>query len=285
MLGPTKVPGPGRRERHAGAVTTRVRLDLAYDGTEFSGWATQPGLRTVQGLLEGALGTLCRGEAPRLTVAGRTDAGVHARGQVAHVDLEPAVAEDRLLLRRLNGLLPPDIRVWSVATAPEGFDARFSGIWRRYAYRVADGPGDPLRRTETLVWPGVLDLDALREASARLVGEHDFAAFCKRREGATTVRGLQRFDWDRDERGTLVATVQADAFCHSMVRSLVGALLAVGEGRRGADWPGSLLTARERVSAVMVAPPHGLCLEAVGYPPDDELLARQEITRRMRRAL
>ncbi len=260
-----------------------MRLDLAYDGTGFSGWATQPGLRTVQALLEAALGTLCRGEAPRLTVAGRTDAGVHARGQVAHVDLEPAVAEDRLLLRRLNGLLPPDIRVWSVAVAAEGFDARFSGIWRCYAYRVADGPGDPLRRTETLVWPGLLDLDALREASARLVGEHDFAAFCKRREGATTVRGLQRFDWDRDERGTLVATVQADAFCHSMVRSLIGALLAVGEGRRGVDWPGSLLTARERVSTVMVAPPHGLCLEAVGYPPDDGLLARQEVTRRMRR--
>lgn len=260
----------------------RVRLDLAYDGTGFSGWAAQPGLRTVQGVLEGVLATICPGEAPRLTVAGRTDAGVHARGQVAHVDLEPAMAEDRLLLRRLNGLLPPDIRVSAAGPAPDRFDARFAAEWRRYAYRVVDGPGDPLRRADTLVWPRALDLASLREASSPLVGEHDFAAYCKRREGATTIRALQRLDWVRDQSGVLTATVQADAFCHSMVRSLVGALIAVGEGRRPAAWPGSLLTARERASTVLVAPPHGLCLEAVGYPPDDQLAARQEVTRNVR---
>lgn len=263
-------------------MTVRVRLDLAYDGTGFSGWATQPGLRTVQGSLEAVLATICPGEAPRLTVAGRTDAGVHARGQVAHVDLAATMAKDRLLLRRLNGLLPPDIRVFAAGPAPAGFDARFAAEWRRYAYRVVDGPGDPLRRADTLVWPRALDRDRLQEASGALVGEHDFAAYCKRREGATTIRDLQRLDWVRDESGVLTATFQADAFCHSMVRSMVGALLAVGEGRRPEAWPGSLLTARERASTVLVAPPHGLSLEAVGYPADDQLEARQRVTRAVR---
>ena len=227
---------------------------------------------------------LVRAPAPRLTVAGRTDAGVHARGQVAHVDLAADVAHDRLLLRRLNGLLPADVRVRRAAPAPDGFDARFSATWRRYRYRVADGPEavDPLRRTDTLAWPRELDLDLLQQASTPLLGEHDFAAFCRRREGATTVRGLQALDWSRDEVGVLEAVVQADAFCHSMVRSLVGALIAVAEGRRPVEWPGSLLTQRERSSRVSVAPPHGLVLEAVGYPPDDELLARQAVTRQLR---
>ncbi len=265
--------------------SVRVRLDLAYDGTAFSGWAAQRALRTVQGELEAALGTLARCDpAPRLTVAGRTDAGVHARGQVAHVDLPPAVAADRLLLRRLNGLLPEDVRVHRAAPAPEGFDARFSATWRRYRYRVADGAErvDPLRRADTLAWPRPLDDDRLRAASAGLVGEHDFAAFCRRREGATTVRGLQALDWSRDAAGVLEAVVQADAFCHSMVRSLVGALLAVGEGRRPPEWPASLLTRGSRASDVAVAPPHGLVLEAVAYPPDDELAARQRVTRAVR---
>jgi tRNA pseudouridine38-40 synthase len=241
-------------------------------------------LRTVQGVLEQALAVLLRGPAPRLTVAGRTDAGVHARGQVAHVDVDAAVADDPLLLRRLNGLLPSDVRVRRAARAPEGFDARFSAVWRRYRYRVADGPEavDPLRRADTLAWPRRLDLTLLQQASEPLVGLHDFAAFCRRREGATTVRGLQRLSWSRDDDGVLEAVVQADAFCHSMVRSLVGALVAVGEGRRPVEWPSSLLTLGTRADDVAVAPPHGLVLEAVGYPPDDQLRARQEVTRTLR---
>jgi tRNA pseudouridine38-40 synthase len=258
-----------------------VRLDLGYDGTAFSGWAAQPSLRTVQGALEEALATLARTPV-RLTVAGRTDAGVHARGQVTHVDVAPEVADDPLLLRRLNGLLPPDVRVRAAGRAPEGFDARFSAVWRRYAYRVADGPADPLRRHDTLAWPRRLDEAALAAACAPLLGEHDFAAFCRRREGATTVRALLDLAWARDGDGVLVLTVRADAFCHSMVRSLVGALLAVGEGRRPPEWPGSLLARDQRADDVAVAPPHGLCLVEVGYPPDDALLARQAVTRRLR---
>jgi tRNA pseudouridine38-40 synthase len=263
----------------------RVRLDLAYEGSAFAGWAFQNDQRTVQGELEKALATIARRvDLPRVTVAGRTDAGVHATGQVAHIDLPPELAEDPRLLRRLNGVLPQDVRVRRVGPAPEGFDARFSGLSRTYRYRVADGPEtvDPLRRHDTLAWPRRLDLEAVRAASRHLLGLHDFAAFCRRREGATTVRTLLRLDWERDPEGVLVATVQADAFCHSMVRSLMGALLAVGEGRRPVAWPGSLLTLGGRSSEVAVAPPYGLTLVAVEYPPDDQLLARQRVTRNLR---
>jgi tRNA pseudouridine38-40 synthase len=258
----------------------RVRLDLAYDGSDFAGWAAQPGRRTVQGVLEDALAVLLRGPAPRSTVAGRTDAGVHARGQVAHVDLPDERAADPLLLRRLNGLLPADVRVRRTSVAPDGFDARFSALARTYRYRLSDGPEhvDPLRR-DVLVWPRPLDVVALRAAAPALLGEHDFAAYCRRREGATTVRALLELAWERGEDGLLVMTIRADAFCHSMVRSVVGAMLAVGEGRRPAGWPGSLLERRERATDVAVAPPHGLTLEAVSYPPDAELLSRQAVTR------
>ena len=260
----------------------RVRLDLAYDGTAFSGWAAQRELRTVQGVLEAALATVARTTAARLTVAGRTDAGVHARGQVAHVDLAPGVAADPLLLRRLNGLLPADVRVRAAGLAPEGFDARFSAVWRRYRYRIADGPEavDPLRRHDTLAWPRPLALDRLQAAAHGLLGEHDFAAYCRRREGATTVRAVLDLTWRRED--VLVMDIRADAFCHSMVRSLVGALVAVGEGRRDEAWPGGLLDRAERATDVAVAPPHGLTLEEVGYPADDELQARQHVTRQVR---
>jgi tRNA pseudouridine38-40 synthase len=258
----------------------RVRLAIAYDGTDFSGWAAQPGRRTVQGVLQEALARVLR-VAVTLTVAGRTDAGVHAAGQVAHYD---GPAPDGMLLRRLAGVLPADVRVRSVGPAPAGFDARFSALWRRYAYRVADDPAavDPLRRHDTLSWPRPLDLDAMRDAAARLLGEHDFAAFCRRREGATTIRALQQLDWDRGPDGVLTATVRADAFCHSMVRSLVGALLAVGDGRRPPDWPARQLARTERSGEVTVVPAHGLTLVEVGYPPDDELAARAVLTRARR---
>jgi tRNA pseudouridine38-40 synthase len=262
----------------------RLRLDIGYDGTDFSGWAAQPGRRTVQGELEEALARVMRAPAA-LTVAGRTDAGVHATGQVAHLDVaaESWTVLGESLVRRLAGVLPTDIRVRSIAPAPAGFDARFAAIWRRYAYRIADSPwgGQPLRRRDTLATLRPLDDKAMAAAAQRLLGEHDFAAFCRRREGATTIRELQRLDVDRSD-DIITVTARADAFCHSMVRSIVGALLAVGEGRKGSDWPAGLLPCRERVSGVAVAAAHGLTLLEVGYPPDPELAARAERTRRRR---
>lgn len=228
----------------------RVRLDLSYDGTEFSGWAKQAsGRRTVQGEIEDALRTVTRSRDTtyELTVAGRTDAGVHARGQVAHVDLpaELWAEHEEKLLKRLAGRLSKDVRVWSLREAPSGFNARFSAIWRRYAYRVTDNPGgvDPLLRGHVLWHDWPLDVDAMNEAAERLVGEHDFAAYCKKREGATTIRTLQELSLVRGDDGVITATVRADAFCHNMVRSLIGALLFVGDGHRGPDWPGKVLAA------------------------------------------
>jgi tRNA pseudouridine38-40 synthase len=265
----------------------RVRIDLSYDGTEFSGWAAQPGRRTVEGVLSEALGHVLRlPEAVRLTVAGRTDSGVHARGQVAHADLPVdawAVHADAAL-RRLSRALPPDLRVRSIGTAPDGFDARFSALWRRYAYRICDDPAraDPLRRRDTFWNPRLLELGAMNEAAALLLGEHDFAAFCRKREGATTVRALRRLEWGRGADGVAVGGVVADAFCHNMVRALVGALLPVGEGSRPVSWPAEVLAAAMRDPAVRVVPPHGLSLEEVRYPDPEQLAARAALTRRVR---
>jgi tRNA pseudouridine38-40 synthase len=267
--------------------SVRLRLDLAYDGSAFHGWARQPGQSTVQQSIEDALGRLLALEpAPALTVAGRTDAGVHARGQVAHVDV-PVTAWQRVAeaaVRRLAGLLPPEVRVHRIAPAPEGFDARFAALWRRYSYRVCDDPAaiDPLRRHDTLWHPRPLDVAAMNQAAAGCVGEHDFAAFCRRREGASTVRELLDLGWTRPEPGLAVASVVADAFCHNMVRALAGALLAVGEGARPPDWVAQVLAARVRDSAVRVAPPHPLCLEEVRYPGPEALAARAQATRRLR---
>lgn len=272
----------------------RLRLDLAYDGSGFHGWARQPGLRTVQGELERALDLVLRAEGHQLTVAGRTDTGVHARGQVAHLDVEPALLEAaagrsirphaEALLRRLNGVLDADVRVHRVSEAPTGFDARFSALWRRYAYRVADRPEalDPLRRGHVLAWPRPLDVEAMNQAAAGLLGEHDFAAFCRKREGATTIRTLLDLRWDRDEADLAVATVRADAFCHNMVRALVGCLLAVGEGRHDPAWAAEVLRAGVRDSGVTVVHAHGLTLEEIAYPDDDLLAVQAERARVVR---
>ncbi len=279
--------------------TVRARLDLSYDGTDFSGWAAQPGLRTVQGVLEDALARVVRqDDRPRVTVAGRTDAGVHARGQVAHVDLArdawdglPGRA-DRTpaegLRSRLDGVLPDDVVIREVALAPAGFDARFSATERRYAYRACDGVPDVLSRRHVLRVSRPLDVDALARASSTLTGLRDFAAFCRGREGATTIRDLLELSWRRvdagPDAGLVVATVRADAFCHSKVRSLLGALLPVGEGRRDLAWLAEVAASPERSQAVSVAPAHGLTLEEVVYPDDAALAARAEATRG-RRAL
>ena len=265
----------------------RLRIDLAYDGTRFAGWASQPGLRTVQQTLSEALGRVLRlPQPPLLTVAGRTDAGVHARGQAVHVDVaaDAWAAAAGTAPRRLSGLLPDDIRVHRIGPAPPGFDARFSALWRRYSYRVCDDPAaaDPLRRLDTLWHRRRLDVGLMNEAAGPLRGEHDFAAFCRRRDGGTTIRELLRLDWSRPEPPIAVATVVADAFCHNMVRALVGALIRVGEGGQPAGWPAQVLAAGERDPGVRVMPPHGLCLEEVRYPPDAELAGRALATRRVR---
>lgn len=260
----------------------RLRIDLAYDGTDFHGWATQPGLRTVQGSLEDALAVVLRVPVPT-TCAGRTDTGVHARGQVVHADV-PGNVEVERLSRRLNGVLPADVRVHRVAVAADGFDARFSALWRRYVYRIADREDvvDPLTRGQVLAWGRELDVDAMYLAATQLLGEHDFAAFCKRREGATTVRTLLDLLPERMPSGVVEVTVRADAFCHNMVRSLVGGLIAVGERRESPLWLGAVLDAGVRHPGVTVLPPHGLTLEEVAYPSDEELGRQASAARVMR---
>ncbi|MER6459558.1 tRNA pseudouridine(38-40) synthase TruA [Streptomyces sp. NPDC001288] len=267
----------------------RVRLDLSYDGSAFHGWAKQAGgKRTVQAEIEDALRVVTRSQetAYDLTVAGRTDAGVHARGQVAHVDLPAGVWEEQRekLLKRLAGRLPKDVRVWALAEAPEGFNARFAALWRRYVYRVGDRPGgvDPLLRNHVLWHDWELDVDAMDAAAGSLVGEHDFAAYAKKREGATTIREILAFGVSRRADGVVEIEVRADAFCHNQVRSMVGALLFVGDGHRGVEWPRKVLDAGVRDSAVHVVRPHGLTLEEVAYPAADQLLARQREARRVR---
>lgn len=298
----------------------RLRIDLSYDGTEFFGWAVQPGLRTVQGELERAISTVV-GDGPylqgnagsaqvRLTVAGRTDAGVHARGQVAHIDLSASQLDrwngrngdnPSSRARRVNGVLArqkgersqpgsvasPDLIVRSVAIAPSGFDARFSAIARRYRYRLVETlvRCDALRARDTAIAHQNLDdgaLERMRVAADELLGLNDFAAFCKARDGATTVRELQQLQVSRDDTGVINFDIQADAFCHSMVRSVVGALVAVGAGRLSFQELAAIRHEKMRSSRFAVMPAHGLCLEEILYPPEDELATRAEQTRARR---
>ncbi|HKT82821.1 MAG TPA: tRNA pseudouridine(38-40) synthase TruA [Solirubrobacterales bacterium] len=271
----------------------RLRIDLSYDGTDFHGWATQPQLRTVQGTFEAALATVLRVPEVRVVCAGRTDTGVHARGQVAHLQLDslpplrgaPEEEPTATLLRRLNGLLPADIRLRSIRQVPESFDARFSATWRRYAYRIADRAEvhDPLTRNHVMQHPRPLDVDAMNDAAALLLGLNDFASFCKQREGATTIRTLQALSWTRVD-GIAEATVKADAFCHHMVRALVGCMVVVGEGRRPAVWAGEVLHGRARNPVAALVPANGLTLEEVGYPDELEFGAQADRTRARREA-
>lgn len=292
----------------------RVRIDLAYDGGPFSGWAVQPGLPTVQGAVEAGLKLLFRRHV-RLTVAGRTDAGVHARGQVTHIDItpeewsglsrgrevDPAAALKRRLQATVHRFLPASaaartvyagnpasaVVIQTVRLAPVGFDARFSALWRRYSYRIADRPElqDPLNRGTVLWHSERLDERLLNEGAAPLLGLQDFLAFCKPRPGATTVRELQRFEFERDMDGILRATVQADAFCHNMVRALIGSALRVGSAQEPPEWLGERLLSRRKDSRSVLAPPHPLVLEEVRYPDDDaELAERAELTRARRDA-
>lgn len=291
----------------------RIRLDISYDGSHFRGWARQPHQRTVQGTIEGAIARVLGGD-PRLVVAGRTDAGVHATGQVAHLDLDAGQlarltssrrrrepddeprddahddAHDDVtaLARRIRGVLGayPDLSVTRTTVAPEGFDARFSAVWRRYQYRLADDlvAYDPLERHRTTIVRGRLDVAAMDAAASALRGLHDFAAYCKPREEATTIRTLFDFEWVREASGVLIATLRADAFCHSMVRALVGGCAAVGQGRLRVE---DLVRIRDdliRVPEVKVLAARGLTLTAVGYPAN-ELLGQRASQTRARRDL
>ncbi|WP_449560629.1 tRNA pseudouridine(38-40) synthase TruA [Mycolicibacterium mageritense] len=279
----------------SGGGHVRLRLDIAYDGTDFAGWAVQEGQRTVAGVIDEAMSTVFR--TPIVTrTAGRTDTGVHATGQVAHIDVpvdavphayprttRPADAEFTPLVRRLSRFLPADVTVRDITRAPAGFDARFSALRRHYVYRLSTAPYgvEPQEARFVTPWSRPLDVDAMTEAARGLLGLNDFAAFCRHRPGATTIRDLQRLDWVRD--GVYVtAHVTADAFCWNMVRSLVGALLKVGEGRRTPDWAAHLLSETSRSSAFAAAPARGLTLVRVDYPPDDQLAARIGVTRDLR---
>lgn len=275
----------------------RLRLDVAYDGTEFAGWATQAGQRTVAGVIEDALSTVFRVPV-QVRAAGRTDSGVHATGQVAHVDVPIDVlphayprtarageSEFGPLVRRLAKLLTEDVRVLGITRAADGFDARFSALRRHYVYRLTTAPYgvEPHEARFVTAWPRELDLHAMTAGARELLGLHDFAAFCRHRDGATTIRQLQRLDCTRDGH-RIAVHVSADAFCWNMVRSLVGALLAVGEHRRDPGWCAALLTATRRSSDFAAAPARGLTLVGVDYPPDDELAARNRVTRDVRTA-
>ena len=265
MTEPTLYPESGFR---------RLRIDLSYDGTNFSGWAIQPDRRTVQQCIEEAIRTVAQAKAETI-VAGRTDAGVHATGQVIHVDVPESLELDDLAYK-LNRILDEDIRINQIQIAPTAFHARFSALRRYYEYRILDENKvvPPLARFNTTSWYRPLDVDQMNRASALLLGTHDFAAFCKFREGTTTIRTLESYQWRRDHDGYLVGDVVADAFCYSMVRNLVGAIVCVADGRKEADWISTLLENKERVSDSLVFPARGLSLYKVDYPDSAELLER-----------
>ena len=269
MTEPTLYPESGFR---------RLRIDLAYDGTNFSGWAIQPDRRTVQEVVETALSTVAQSPATTI-VAGRTDAGVHATGQVIHVDLPETLELDDLVYK-LNRILDEDVRINNIEIAPPAFHARFSALRRYYEYRILDENKviQPLARLNTAPWYRPLDVDVMNRASALLLGTHNYAAFCKYREGATTIRTLETYQWRRDEEGCLVADVVADAFCYSMVRNLVGAIVCVADGRKDPAWISTLLEDKERVSDSLVFPARGLTLYKVDYPDAAELLERAKKT-------
>jgi tRNA pseudouridine38-40 synthase len=252
----------------------RLRIDLAYDGTSFYGWGKQPDRRSVQEEVEKAIAIISQSKADTI-VAGRTDAGVHAIGQVIHVDVPNTIVLDELSYK-LNRILDTDVRIMNVSIAPPAFHARFSALRRHYTYKILDGNEviPPLHRFDVAPWYRPLDVDLLNEASALLLGDHDFAAYCKFREGATTIRQLQKFEWIRDAEGYLVGDVVADAFCYSMVRNLVGAVVCVADGRFGPEWIAETLANKVRVSDSLVFPACGLTLLQVDYPSDSELLER-----------
>ncbi len=241
--------------------------------------------RSVQSEFENVVGTLIHQLQLPTIVAGRTDAGVHARAQVIHFDIARDHPElGKLTAERINKALPGDIRILKIEEAPFGFDARFSALWREYSYAVCDDPTGPtpLHRHEVLLWPVPLDIDRLNEASQALIGIHDFFAFCKEKPKATTIREVQKLEWHRNKDNYVVMTIRADAFCYSMVRTVVGALLPIGDGRKPVTWTQHLLDQKEKISHIQTMEAFPLVLEEVGYPTDAELFVRQGETRARR---
>jgi tRNA pseudouridine38-40 synthase len=250
----------------------RLRIDLAYDGAPFHGFARQGDVPTVQDALEDVLGRLLDQQV-RTVCAGRTDRGVHALAQVVHLDLDPAVPAARRAVADLTGtrdrldrMLGDAVAVWTVREVPDSFDARFSAVSRAYRYRIADVPVlSPLRRFDVWHLGERLGIGAMRIAARHLVGEHDFASLCRARPGVTTVRRIDRLTVSRPSDGLVHLRVRGRAFCHQQVRSIVAVLAEVGAGRRRPEWAGEVLAARDRSVAPAVAPPQGLTLERVSY--------------------
>lgn len=269
---------------------SRFRVDFAYDGTDFAGWAKQPGLRTVQGellrVLEQIFGFSENDFGMR--VAGRTDAGVHADHQVCHIDLSPLqlkrLGRTPLTAKRLNNLLPADIAVDQVQLAPEGFDARFSAIGRSYRYLITDASckPNPKRARYALSIRKDLNVELMQQAARLLVGLRDFGAFCKPREGATTIRELRRLDVVRDDDRAIEVFLEADAFCHNMVRAIVGALIAVGDHRQTLEELEAIQKSAKRGPKVKVVDAKGLTLDSISYPEDSKLAEQAEKARRRR---
>jgi len=274
MAKPTLHPESGFR---------RLRIDIAYDGTNFYGWGAQPDRRTIQDLVEEAISRISRVDTESI-VAGRTDAGVHATGQVIHVDVPDVIFDGELnyidFRYKLNRILDEDVRIMSITDAPSGFHARFSALRRHYVYKLIDNNDviPPLTRNDVASWYRPLDVDRMNEASKLVLGHHDFAAFCKFREGSTTIRSLEKYEWKRTDDGVLVADIVADAFCYSMVRNLVGAVVCVADGRKEPSWIAELLANKERVSDSLVFPARGLSLTRVDYPSEQEMIERAKLT-------
>ena len=262
---------------------TRYRATVAYDGKDFRGWGAQPDQRTVQGEIEPAIAQVLRLPTMSVQCAGRTDAGVHARGQVIHFDLPGRLTiAPNDLAYKINSILPDDVAIQEVQETTPDFDARFAALSRSYVYLIYQGNPNPLLRDRAYRSWLPLDVEAMHEASQELLGLHDFAGFCRKREGGTTIRTLLRFDWSKTDEGLIRADVQADAFCHSMVRGLVGALLSIGEGKRDKEWLVGYLEQRERSSGLFIAPAHALTLDSVEYPDESEFASRIEQTLNMR---
>jgi tRNA pseudouridine38-40 synthase len=255
---------------------SRLRVDLTYEGTNFSGWAKQPNERTVQEEVEKALGTITQTKVATI-VAGRTDAGVHAKHQVIHTDL-PTQTDINNLSFRLNQILDADIRVLTAQWAPDNFHARFTAISRTYQYKIIDAGKvtAPLDRHDSTEWFRPLDIELMNSGSKLLLGVHDFFAFCKFREGGSTIKNLLTFNWYRDEKDVVICEISADSFRYNMVRNLVGAAVCVGEGRFKPEWMFDTLKNKERIPDSYVFPAKGLTLISVQYPPVEQYLSNYE---------
>jgi len=261
----------------------RIRAKLAYDGTNYAGFGKQPDQVSIQGELEKSLKQIFN-QTIKTIAAGRTDRGVHARGQWVHFDLpQSAWQKVKDAKYSLNHVLPSDIRILEIEKVIEDFDARYSALWRRYTYWVADKTHqlDPLRRHYVYKYGYKLDLAKLNKTSQMLIGLHDFATYCKPREHSSTVRNLMQFDWQVID-GLFVAELKADAFCYGLVRNLIGAVLPAGAGLIAIDEPKVRLVKKQRSETIFQAPANGLVLEEISYPAPALWAAQSKITRNPR---